>query len=492
MASSYGRMGVQIVTTFLLTPFLLHRLGAEAFGLWALTLAIASYFGIADSITMGAVRYVSHYRALKDWEGLNNTIGAASRIYFALTVIALIICGVVAALAPHLFLVSPNNLFVLRLLILNMGLISAIGFASVLPIQCVIASQRQDALNLQMLIVQILVAVISAVGVSLGCNVLLLGVLQLLSSLLSGLIGYRLAKIYLPEAKFTLHWSAEHGKKLGSYAGLAVFVALGGRIIYYADTLVIGAFISVAAIAGYAVVLKLVELLRSLVNTGAAAVGTFASEQHALNQHDSLRKIWYEGTKWSLVITVPVGGIIILLRETIISHWVGAQYLWIAPALVWLMIGHIFDLTQSAAFVTLLNTGRLKFLLWVISLEAICNLSLSIWLGRKIGITGVAIGTTLPLIFRCVFAYPIYMSRLVGASPLDYLRSSVFPALCAVGPLCVVLICFALFHVPVNPITVIALLSLVALLFVQGVFRNCLSSSQQTHLVQRLRSKLSL
>ena len=83
-ASNYGRMVVGIVTTLLLTLLVLHKLGAEAYGLWTLTLAVAGYFSLVDlGITGAAIRYITQYRALQDWPNLNKTIGSTLFCYIA-------------------------------------------------------------------------------------------------------------------------------------------------------------------------------------------------------------------------------------------------------------------------------------------------------------------------------------------------------------------------------------------------------------------------
>ena len=53
-----------LATGFLMTPFLLHRLGPVKFGLWALVSSVAAYGSLFDFGMSGAVvKHVAQYRA---------------------------------------------------------------------------------------------------------------------------------------------------------------------------------------------------------------------------------------------------------------------------------------------------------------------------------------------------------------------------------------------------------------------------------------------
>jgi O-antigen/teichoic acid export membrane protein len=338
--------------------------------------------------------------------------------------------------APHLFTVSSGNITTLRLLIVNVGLVSVVGFLSVLPIQCVIAAQRQDALNFWSTLIQVLTALLTALGLMLGAGILLLAGLQLLSGVLNGVVGYVLSRRYLPQAHFYPRWDREQGKLLSSFAGLATLIALASRVIYNTDTLVIATFISAAAAGSYFLALKAVEIMRGLVNAAAGVLGTFVSEQNALGNQNALGIIWSQGTKCSLLVTLPVSGVLVFLGPEILRAWLGGTkpVATVALAMGWLAVGQVFDLAQSTAYHVLMNSGKHKVLALLMICEAGVNLALSIILIRFMGIVGVAIGTSIPLIVRGLFFYPLYMPRVTGFPLRQYVREAVLPPLCSSLP----------------------------------------------------------
>lgn len=489
IASSYGRLLTGIVTAILLTPLVLHSLGKDAYGLWALTLAIGGYFGLTElGVTSAATRYISHYRALRDWPNLNKTIGSTMVYYVGLAALSFFLSVVAAVFAPYLFKVSPSQIGTLRLLLLNAGLISVNGFIGILPIMCVIASQRQNVLNMWMLGIQILIAIVTAIGVKMGAGVLLLAVLQLLSGILLNIVAYILSRRYLPEAHFRLKWDKEQGRLLVSFASLALLITMGTRVIYSTDTLVIGAFTSMAAVAGYGLILKITEYARGMVLAGVGVLGTFVVEQAALQNTAALARMWREGTKWALVISLPICVLLALLGRELMAAWVGSSFAWAAIPLTWLAVGQVFDLSQSAGQQILMNAGHHKTLAVLTIIEAVLNLALSIFLVRILGVVGVAIGTTIPIVMRSLVFYPIYMPRVTDLKLTHYLREGVLPAILTALP-AVLLTVFYRFggwhrtegwHHGAGSLALLALGEAVLTIAMAAIF--CLSAAQRNHI----------
>src|SRR3979490_1570639 len=78
VASSWGGLGVNISVGFFLSPFILHHLGDEAFGLWLLIFSLTGYYGIFDfGIRSSLVRYVSKFQATGDKDQLARLVNTS-------------------------------------------------------------------------------------------------------------------------------------------------------------------------------------------------------------------------------------------------------------------------------------------------------------------------------------------------------------------------------------------------------------------------------
>ena len=67
VGSSWVGLGVTIAVGILLSPYIIHHLGDEAYGIWVLVFSLTGYYGLFDlGIRSSIIRFVSKYRALDD------------------------------------------------------------------------------------------------------------------------------------------------------------------------------------------------------------------------------------------------------------------------------------------------------------------------------------------------------------------------------------------------------------------------------------------
>ena len=85
IVSSWGGLAVNIAVGFFLSPFILHHLGDEAFGLWILVFSLTGYYGIFDfGIRSSLVRYVSKFQATGDKDQLAHLVNTSFFTYSCL------------------------------------------------------------------------------------------------------------------------------------------------------------------------------------------------------------------------------------------------------------------------------------------------------------------------------------------------------------------------------------------------------------------------
>src|ERR1700721_3257066 len=78
VASNWAGLGVNIAVGFFLSPFILHHLGDEAFGLWVLIFSLTGYYGIFDfGIRSSLIRYVSKFQATGDKDELARLVNTS-------------------------------------------------------------------------------------------------------------------------------------------------------------------------------------------------------------------------------------------------------------------------------------------------------------------------------------------------------------------------------------------------------------------------------
>jgi O-antigen/teichoic acid export membrane protein len=77
---------------FLLTPYILNKIGVEMFGLWVLILAVTSLVGVADlGFGTSFVKFVAEYNAKSEPEKINGVLTTGLLIYGVLGVVILLV-----------------------------------------------------------------------------------------------------------------------------------------------------------------------------------------------------------------------------------------------------------------------------------------------------------------------------------------------------------------------------------------------------------------
>src|SRR2546423_9745635 len=89
VGSSWCALGVNILVGIFLSPYILHRLGDEAFGLWILIFSITGYYGLFDlGIRSSIIRYVAKYAATEEYDDLNRLVKTAMFTYSGIGALA--------------------------------------------------------------------------------------------------------------------------------------------------------------------------------------------------------------------------------------------------------------------------------------------------------------------------------------------------------------------------------------------------------------------
>src|SRR5580700_10096889 len=129
VGSSWFSLGVNILVGIFLSPFILHRLGDTAFGIWVLIFSVTGYYGLFDlGIRSSIIRYVSTYTTTNDVAGLARLINTSLATYTAIGTLAMAVTLLCTLYVDHLFRIPSDFLTTARWLFLIVGASVAVGF----------------------------------------------------------------------------------------------------------------------------------------------------------------------------------------------------------------------------------------------------------------------------------------------------------------------------------------------------------------------------
>ncbi len=450
VGSGWFSLGVNVLVGIFLSPFILHHLGDEAFGLWILIFSVTGYYGLFDlGIRSSIVRYVAKYSATQENEELNRLINTAMFSYGAIGIAAMLITLVATYYVGSIFRIPAEFLVTARWLLLMVGASVSLGFPLGVFSGILEGIQRFYLMYIINVTSTLLRALLIVVALRKGGGLLTVAAitvaLPLVNQLLNAVVAFRQLQIRLGY-KYVNRASL---KLIASYSSTTFVIIIAGRLRFKTDALVIGSFISAAAITYFTIGSRLVDYASEVVSSLAQIFIPMSSQSQAKGDLDGLRKIFVVGNRACAFIIFPITAILTILGKSVIEAWVGAKYVATSyPVLLVLLYPTTLMLAQSASGRTLWGMAKHRTWAWVVLAEGVSNLVLSILLVRPYGIMGDAIGTAIPLTCSMIFFLPQHLCKLLGIKLRTYIYRAFLLPLVLCIPLIAVLLLMQRWFIP--------------------------------------------
>ena len=413
---------VHALTGFFLSPFILHKLGDEAFSLWVLVFAFTGYFGLLDfGIRSSIVKYTAKFIATDDADQLSRYLSTSMAFYTAIAVLIVFATTAGYFYLDLLFRIPAEMAAPARMLLLLSGAGIAITFPLTVFAGALEGLQKFSWLQLSQIGITLLRAVVIVVALTNGGGLLAIGAITVAMNVLSYVIFTCLAQYALPVRPNMQHveWGAL--REMASYGVFAFVILAAEKLRFQSDAMVIGALVSASAITSFSIAARLVEYSSYAVRSMSQIFMPMSSQFHAEGDLARLRRTFVAGNRASAFIILPICIGLVVVGKPIIEAWVGARYVASYSLLVLLIIPRTLYLAQSTSIRILLGMGRHRVLATVLLLEGAVNVLLSVLLARRFGIIGVAWGTAIPLAFTSLFFLPQHLCRVLDMPLVTFL-----------------------------------------------------------------------
>lgn len=415
--SNWFATAASMAVAFFLSPFLVHRLGNVAYGVWILAMSSVSYFGLLDLGLRNSVTiFVSKGHTTGDHKGASEVLSAALWARLQLSAVVLALSGAFAAMFPLIFKVPADLAVDARTVILLMGLNFAI-YMSIGVFAGVLSALNRYDLSALVTLMQLTLRVVGVVTVlRTGHGIVAIAWCELFAGTAGNLLFVYLARRMYPELEIRLKrpsWFVL--KKIWSYSAYVFLLMVALQLVYQTDNLVVGAFVSASAVTFYSIGNSLCRYTQQLLSAMTTTFTPAASAYIAAGDTASLRALYYNGTRATMALSLPILITLIARGDNFIGVWMGPQYSRSSGiVLVLLATALLFSLPNTPASSIAFGVEKHKTVaIWAVG-EAIANLTLSITLARIFGLYGVAIGTLVPSLVVNLILWPRYVSKLVG------------------------------------------------------------------------------
>ena len=419
VAMNWAATVAAILSTFILSPFVVRRLGDTGYGVWVLVTSTIAYLGLLDLGLRGAViHFVARHHATGEHDLASQSFSTAFQVRLAMTGVALVATAILAAFIDRFFQIPGGFVSAARwsAVAVGMGLAATLScgiFGAVLA-----ALNRFDLLSGITLIQTVLYAAGTAVLLWAGQGLGPLAMWQMVTVVGSGVAQVWLARKTYPELRLRVRHRLDFPllHKIWVFSFYIVLANLTSQVIYFSGNIVAGAFISASAVTIYSIAVRLLEYHRTIVASLWQVFLPVASGMHAQKDKEGVHTLLIQGTRAAVLLSWPVLTTLLFRGGSFVGLWMGPEYGPPSHAVLRILIvSHYALVTNGVAYNIVFGMGRHKAVpLWQ-AVEAVINVSLTTWFAHGLGwgLNGIALGVMLPNFVSCAIIWPIYITRTV-------------------------------------------------------------------------------
>ncbi len=434
VSSRYAAILVDTALGLVMLPFNIAHLGQSAYGLWLLSASITTHFSILDLGYGGSlIKFIAQYRAQRSVQALNEITSTLFFVFALFGSLAYLGAAIAAFNLGWIFKLTPDQAETGKWVVLAVALPLALNFPFSVYGGIVGGFQRYHVNSVVAIGTSLAVAAVN-VGVLLSGHGLVTMVFATTVVRVASYFIYRLnAHRIFPALRIRLAYFQR--ARLRELTGFSVYSALidwGNRLNYSLDQMVIGAFMGPAAVAVWAVAERIISGTQLLTNQLNGVLFPVVVDSDALQQQDRLQRVLIEGTRFSLLMVLPIAATLLALGHNLVEAWVGRRspaLMGAVPVIQLLAFAVAVRVGNASGTIILKGAGLHKMLAWTNILTGVVNVALSIALVRRFGLIGVAVGTLIPIAFASIVVLYPAACRRVGLPLMAAVRHAVIPPL---------------------------------------------------------------
>jgi O-antigen/teichoic acid export membrane protein len=434
---NWASYAINFVVAFLIAPLLVHRLGNEAYGVWALVGQIVDYSFLLDfGVRIGATRYVARHLALGEPERINRVVTSGLFLSSFSAAVALACGGAVAGALPRFFPIPSGLVSDARLTVLLCSAGIAVSFPGSIFFACVAAGSRYDLLGIRKSAPGVVRLLMLWLLLKVGGSVVTVAAVTTLALFAGYGLDFLFALRLFPQLRVGREFlDRSMLKALLNFSFYAFVISVSWRVLFMTDNIVVGFVLGPVAVTFYTVGMSLPAMLRDSLGNITTVYSPLAYQMDALDRKDALRRLFIAGSRVAFLYVLPGVLGLGILGPRFLGFWMGESFVrQSGPILILLSVEVGFCALTAAPGQVLYGMDRHKWSAWLALCTAAANFTLSVILIRWLGAVGVAWGTAIPALPAEAVILPLYTAWLLQVSPLSFYRSAVLRPLLIAAP----------------------------------------------------------
>ena len=409
---SYAGLGVNILIGLLYTPWMIHSIGRDNFGLYTLAISIISLFVFDFGLSSAVSRFLSKYLAEGNQQKANNCLGLVARLYIGIDVVLFLIFVGVYFFIPDIYTkLTAEEITKFKVIYVIASIFSVISFPFIPCNGILVSNEKFVQLKLCDLVYKLIIVAAMSVCLLLGYGLYALVAVNAFAGISTILLKLGCIKKYTQTRPNFNYRNPQERREIFLFSGWTSLTAISQRMIFNIAPTILGMMSGSSSIA----ILGVAITIEGYVYTFANALnGMFLPRVSAIlvqNKGDLLPLMIKIGR-----IQIFIIGLIILgfigLGQQFVYLWVGAEFTNTYWCAVLLILPSFFQLPQEIAATGIIAANKVRQQAWVYIFMGILNIILAFPLAAYWGELGVAFSICIAYFVRTIGMNVLYVKEL--------------------------------------------------------------------------------
>lgn len=399
---SYLAIGINIVTGLLYTPWMIHSIGKENFGLYTLALSVINLFVFDFGLSTAVTRFITKYLAEGKQDKANQCYGLVYRLYIILDIILFVILSIVFFFIPQIYQeLTPVEVEKFKIVYCIISLYSVISFPFI-PLNGVLIAYEK-IIQLKLCEVAHKLIIVGAMSVCLlnGLGLYALVTVNVISGIITIFLKLFCIKSYTNQRVNWRYFNRTEFKDILGYSGWVTIISIAQRCIFNIAPSILGALSGSTSIA----ILGIAITLEGYTYTFANAMnGIFLPKVSRIiyKEDSNVLPLMVKVARLQIyIIGLIVLGIVCFGYDFIIL-WVGEGFSDSYLCTILVILPSLVQLPQEIGLQAIHASNKVRPLALVFIYMALCSLVISIALAKPLGAIGIGISVFIAYILRTI------------------------------------------------------------------------------------------
>lgn len=395
MISGGAGFFLPMMINFLATPFLLEKLGKEAYGLQSLVNVILGYLMVADmGLDIPITKFLAEFNGKHDYSNRDKLLSNTFQLYILIGILGMLIIFFLEPYLHMLFRIPDSLKSEARIVFWITGVGFFGNIVSMWGKAVFIGMQRYDIANGVYIVFNLISTVVGIIMVYNDMGIVYFVLVKVIGFFLSALSYIIFGKLLLSNYNFYPGFEKAMLARIRPLIGYGFILRFSGMIFSRLDQSLISAWVSIGAVGIYSIPYLINTALSGFISGIMNFTFPRASELYSTNRVEEFNSLFITSTKYTSVIASFFFSFLIVVGDRFIYLWIDSEFAAQAQtALLILSIAYFISVISTTImnnFLVAMNGIRL-FTSYSIIRSSFMAFGFVLMI-KPLGLTGAALG----------------------------------------------------------------------------------------------------